>query len=203
MVPADEVYDEALAWAGQFRNAASYALRAAKSAIDRGLEVDLDTGLEIERALFASLFAHRGPHRSGCVVRGERSRQGRVQGRVMADGDRRQTDAPSGKKGTTVAADRKVTGPGLVLVVSTLIAAIAGARARPAGRAAAQHQRGQRGGRDVTQFDDFVDGPFGRDTGIFQFHGKNEAAKEALVNWGIAALVYLLVGRVLARVVRP
>jgi hypothetical protein len=41
------------------------------------------------------------------------------------------------------------------------------------------------------------------DTGIFQFHGANEVAKEALVNWGIAALVYLLVGRLLARVVRP
>ena len=55
----------------------------------------------------------------------------------------------------------------------------------------------------VIAFCDFVDGPFGRDTGIFQFHGANEVAKEALVNWGIAALVYLLVGRLLARVVRP
>ena len=55
----------------------------------------------------------------------------------------------------------------------------------------------------VIRFCDFVDGPFGRDTGIVQFHGKNEVAKEALVNWGIAALVYLLVGRLLARVVRP
>ncbi len=33
------------------------ALRAAKQAIDRGLEVDLDTGLEIERTQFAALFA--------------------------------------------------------------------------------------------------------------------------------------------------
>jgi len=55
----------------------------------------------------------------------------------------------------------------------------------------------------IIRFCDFVDGPFGRDTGIFQFHGANEVAKEALVNWGIAALVYLLVGRLLARVVRP
>ena len=45
--------------------AASYALRAAKEAIDRGLEVDLDTGLEIERQQFAALFAHRGPRASG------------------------------------------------------------------------------------------------------------------------------------------
>ena len=68
VVPADEVYDEAVDWAGQFANAASYALRAAKEAIDRGLEVDLDTGLEIERQQFAGLFATRGPcHRHGLL----------------------------------------------------------------------------------------------------------------------------------------
>ena len=57
---ADEgvhVTDEAIAWAGQFSGAASYAVRAAKESIDRGLEVDLETGLEIERHQFASLFA--------------------------------------------------------------------------------------------------------------------------------------------------
>ncbi|GMA88695.1 hypothetical protein GCM10025868_39450 [Angustibacter aerolatus] len=37
----------------------AYALRAAKEAVDRGLEVDLATGLEIERAQFAALFATR------------------------------------------------------------------------------------------------------------------------------------------------
>jgi enoyl-CoA hydratase/carnithine racemase len=57
VVPADEVYAESLAWARQFTGAASYAVRAAKEAIDRGLEVDLDTGLEIERVQFAALFA--------------------------------------------------------------------------------------------------------------------------------------------------
>jgi enoyl-CoA hydratase/carnithine racemase len=53
----ERVYDEAVAWAGQFSNAAALALRAAKESIDRGLEVDLETGLEIERAQFAGLFA--------------------------------------------------------------------------------------------------------------------------------------------------
>jgi enoyl-CoA hydratase/carnithine racemase len=57
VVPADQVYAEAMAWAQQFTGAASYAVRAAKEAIDRGLEVDLETGLEIERQQFAALFA--------------------------------------------------------------------------------------------------------------------------------------------------
>ncbi|ROR89923.1 enoyl-CoA hydratase/isomerase family protein [Nocardioides aurantiacus] len=57
LLPKEKVYEEAHAWAAQFANAASYALRAAKEAIDRGLEVDLETGLEIERQQFAALFA--------------------------------------------------------------------------------------------------------------------------------------------------
>src|SRR3954452_23297450 len=57
VVPADQVYAQAVEWAGQFSAAASYAVRAAKEAIDRGLEVDLETGLEIERQQFAALFA--------------------------------------------------------------------------------------------------------------------------------------------------
>jgi len=59
VVPAGEVYAAAREWAATFVGAASYAIRAAKEAIDRGLEVDLETGLEIERMLFASLFATR------------------------------------------------------------------------------------------------------------------------------------------------
>ena len=57
VVPADQVYAEATAWAKQFSGAASYALRAAKESVDRGIEVDLETGLEIERQQFAALFA--------------------------------------------------------------------------------------------------------------------------------------------------
>ena len=57
VVPDDEVYTAARTWAGQFTKAAALAMRAAKESIDRGIEVDLDTGLEIERAQFAALFA--------------------------------------------------------------------------------------------------------------------------------------------------
>ena len=57
LVPAGDVYTEAVGWARQFVGAASYAVRAAKESIDRGLEVDLETGLEIERQRFAALFA--------------------------------------------------------------------------------------------------------------------------------------------------
>ena len=53
----DDVYDEAITWARTLASGPRLALQAAKAAIDVGLEVDLATGLEIERAHFAALFA--------------------------------------------------------------------------------------------------------------------------------------------------
>ncbi|MDP9397323.1 MAG: enoyl-CoA hydratase-related protein [Actinomycetota bacterium] len=55
--PAAEVYAAARELVSRFVGAPAYALRAAKEAIDRGLEVDLETGLQIERLQFAGLFA--------------------------------------------------------------------------------------------------------------------------------------------------
>ena len=49
--------DRALEWARQFVGGPRLALRAVKEAVDRGIEVDLPTGLTIERAAFAALFA--------------------------------------------------------------------------------------------------------------------------------------------------
>lgn len=57
VVGPGDVYAAAADWVRQFAGGPSYALRAAKHAIDRGLEVDLDTGLEIERLQFSGLFA--------------------------------------------------------------------------------------------------------------------------------------------------
>lgn len=48
-----------------------------------------------------------------------------------------------------------------------------------------------------------IDGPFSKDNGIFHFHGKSANVKNALVNWGIAAVIYLIIGRVLATLIRP
>ncbi|MEV0230368.1 enoyl-CoA hydratase-related protein [Nonomuraea sp. NPDC050786] len=57
VVPDEQVYTAALEWAATFVGGPTVALRAAKQAVDRGLEVDLDTGLEVERLQFAGLFA--------------------------------------------------------------------------------------------------------------------------------------------------
>ncbi len=55
----------------------------------------------------------------------------------------------------------------------------------------------------ITNVADAVSGPFSRDDGIFSFTGKNAASKNALLNWGIAAIVYLVIGRVLANAIEP
>jgi enoyl-CoA hydratase/carnithine racemase len=57
VVAPDDVYSAARSLVAPFVTGPAYALRAAKEAIDRGLEASLETGLEIERQQFASLFA--------------------------------------------------------------------------------------------------------------------------------------------------
>jgi enoyl-CoA hydratase/carnithine racemase len=57
VVAPDDVYAAAQSLVAPFVTGPAYALRAAKEAIDRGLEASLETGLEIERQQFASLFA--------------------------------------------------------------------------------------------------------------------------------------------------
>lgn len=51
---------------------------------------------------------------------------------------------------------------------------------------------------------DAVDlGVFSRDNGIKEFGGANADTKNALFNWGLGAIAWLVVGRVLERIVRP
>jgi enoyl-CoA hydratase len=57
VVPPDDVYAAAVELVARYSRGPAFALRAAKEAIDEGLDVDLDGGLRIERKLFAGLFA--------------------------------------------------------------------------------------------------------------------------------------------------
>jgi enoyl-CoA hydratase/carnithine racemase len=57
MVPADQVLSTAMEMAAKFAKGPALALRAAKAAIDGGLDSDLATGLRLESYLFASLFS--------------------------------------------------------------------------------------------------------------------------------------------------
>ncbi|GAA3816687.1 enoyl-CoA hydratase/isomerase family protein [Streptomyces chiangmaiensis] len=57
VVPADDVYAEAHTWAAKLAQGPAIALRAAKEAVDTGLETDIETGLAVERTWFAGLFA--------------------------------------------------------------------------------------------------------------------------------------------------
>ena len=57
VVPDADVYASALAMAATYAAGPAVALRAAKQAVDDGLEMDLDAGLRLESALFTGLFA--------------------------------------------------------------------------------------------------------------------------------------------------
>ena len=57
--------------------------------------------------------------------------------------------------------------------------------------------------RWLIDVDDAIDGPFSRDDGVLAVTGADAATLEAMLNWGAAALVYLVVGRLLAWVIRP
>lgn len=57
VVPAEEVYPTAVRWAERYAAGPRVALMAAKQAINKGIDVDLETALLIERQAFAALFA--------------------------------------------------------------------------------------------------------------------------------------------------
>ncbi len=57
VVAPDDVYTAAVAMMSRYVDGPAYAVRAAKEAIDRGVEGSLEAGLQLERTLFAALFA--------------------------------------------------------------------------------------------------------------------------------------------------
>ena len=46
-------------------------------------------------------------------------------------------------------------------------------------------------------------GVFSKDDGIKTFSGSNAETKNALFNWGIGAIAWLVVGRIIDRIVKP
>lgn len=57
VAPSADVYGTAQELAGRLAAGPALAMRAAKEAVDHGLDTDLATGLDIERVRFAALFA--------------------------------------------------------------------------------------------------------------------------------------------------
>jgi enoyl-CoA hydratase/carnithine racemase len=57
VVPAEKVWETALEMAERYAKGPTVALRAAKIAVNRGLQTDLQNGLLIEREMFVNLFS--------------------------------------------------------------------------------------------------------------------------------------------------
>ena len=55
----------------------------------------------------------------------------------------------------------------------------------------------------VFNVDTWFQGPFSRDGGVFSFTGNNADRLDALVNWGLASLVYSAIGSLLRSILRP
>lgn len=55
----------------------------------------------------------------------------------------------------------------------------------------------------IWSIDDFFDGPFSRQGGVFTFTGNNAVKLDAVCNWGLAAIVYMIVGNVLRGFLQP
>ncbi|HWU31956.1 MAG TPA: hypothetical protein VN108_03725 [Marmoricola sp.] len=55
----------------------------------------------------------------------------------------------------------------------------------------------------VFNVDTWFQGPFSRDAGVFSFTGANAERLNAIVNWGLASVVYSAIGSLLRSLMRP
>lgn len=55
----------------------------------------------------------------------------------------------------------------------------------------------------VYNVDTWFQGPFSRGGGVFTFSGNNAAKLDALVNWGVASVLYSACGSILRSILRP
>ena len=108
--PPRDVYAAAPRAVEPYVGGPAYALRAAKEAIDRGLEVDLDTGLEIERMQFAGLFAtaDREIGMASFVEHGP----GKARSRALRAGERTGARRRGGAEDVQACLRRHQAGPG-------------------------------------------------------------------------------------------
>ena len=78
VVAPDDVYSAAVELASRYVSGPAVALRAAKAAIDGGLDTDLASGLRLETSAVRRPVRHRGPGDRHALVHRERPRQGGV-----------------------------------------------------------------------------------------------------------------------------
>lgn len=57
--------------------------------------------------------------------------------------------------------------------------------------------------RSLWHVDDVFDGPFSRHGGVFTFTGHNARKLDAVVNWGLVAVIYMVIGNVLRGLLAP
>ena len=95
VVPADEVYAAARAMAARFVGGPALALRAAKEAVDGGLETDLDDRAGARAAAVLRAVRHRGPADRHGVLRRARPRQGDLHRDDEHAGEPRRTRTPA------------------------------------------------------------------------------------------------------------